>query len=298
MSLNEREDILPLWAALPEVPLLRVMRAAGLKDFLCCRTTCVAWHTILSRPGSISHCVQNWGYLQDTNKLVLNNLTAETAMKIIRLMGKSTVQSLHLVRVEGIEHEVVDWLAEHPLCKRLKSLDVSYTLVTYEQVARFRNLGIKVTSRGCWRASRPCPAHTAKDVVETQLLALKHNNDDDDEGLEACFLFASPANRIRTGTLEHFSAMVRSGYPNLLNLDSFSIQDPDATGRPGVVQAELGVHGDDDERTKMLLVTVTKGRAISLFAWILSKQPTDPEQAWSDTWMTDGVLGLAPPMVP
>jgi hypothetical protein len=57
----------------------------------------------------------------------------------------------------------------------------------------------------------PNPELTPQQVVEFQLDTLRHNDEPTtDAGIERSFRFASPSNRLVTGSLSHFSEIVHS----------------------------------------------------------------------------------------
>ncbi|MCG8478772.1 MAG: DUF4864 domain-containing protein, partial [Spirochaetales bacterium] len=69
----------------------------------------------------------------------------------------------------------------------------------------------------------PAPEFSPLDVVDIQLRALGNNNDLD-EGVAIAFRFASPANRLSTGPVERFAAMIKAGeYNAMLEYDRFEL---------------------------------------------------------------------------
>ena len=119
----------------------------------------------------------------------------------------------------------------------------------------------------------PSPALTPQQVVQFQLDALRQNdNPTQDAGIARTFRFASPANKLVTGPLEHFTEIVRSpAYSPLLNCASAK-----------VVRSEVG----DDQAKVLAQITSGIGRQI-YYLFLLSKQK---EGEYRDCWMTDGVM--------
>jgi hypothetical protein len=68
----------------------------------------------------------------------------------------------------------------------------------------------------------PSPYYSPDMVVQIQLSALKSNNDND-QGIETVFNFASPVNKHFTGNFDNFRKILRtSEYESLINLKSFN----------------------------------------------------------------------------
>ena len=115
----------------------------------------------------------------------------------------------------------------------------------------------------------PNPGLSPGDVIRIQLEALR-NNDEQDRGIAVAFRFASPANRVNTGPLSRFIAMIERG-PYALMLD-FNHADY------GLVET-VG----DQARQR---VTLTGARASTTYWFFLSRQSEAP---YVDCWMTDAV---------
>ena len=115
----------------------------------------------------------------------------------------------------------------------------------------------------------PDPGLSPEDVIRIQLEALR-NNDEQDRGIEVAFRFASPANRVNTGPLSRFVAMIERG-PYALMLE-FRHADY------GPVET-----ADDQARQR---VTLTGARASTTYWFYLSRQSEPP---YLDCWMTDAV---------
>jgi hypothetical protein len=122
----------------------------------------------------------------------------------------------------------------------------------------------------------PDPKLDPAAVVRIQLKAMAHNDRPrPDAGLAIVYGFASPVNREQTGPLEHFSAMVHTGYGQLLNHRSARLSHTIIDGDQALQGVELvDQHG----------VTVR-------FVFILSRQSEPP---YAGCWMTDGVVPQPP----
>jgi hypothetical protein len=119
----------------------------------------------------------------------------------------------------------------------------------------------------------PNPDLTPKQVVEFQLDALRHNDEPAiDSGIERCFRFASPSNRLATGPLTHFSQIVHSGaYSALLKSQAGQVR---------------GVAVEGDQARVYVTVTSADGSQLN-FLFMLSRQP---QGDYRDCWMTDAVM--------
>ena len=119
----------------------------------------------------------------------------------------------------------------------------------------------------------PSPALSPEEVVKIQVEALQHNNDAD-QGIEATFRFASPANKQATGPLARFKRMLKeSAYRPMLNhklaeYAPMEVSDSTATQRVTIVQRN--------------------GQA-TVYLFSLSKQEGPP---CPGCWMTDSVTIL------
>jgi len=118
----------------------------------------------------------------------------------------------------------------------------------------------------------PHPSLSAQEVLSIQLGACQQNSlPCPDGGIEICFRFASPANRIFTGPVSRFTRMLHSPlYDILLDYDALQLAPANAQGTRWTV-------------------TITKGGTQRTFLWTLSKQTTAP---YAGCWMTDNVLLL------
>ena len=108
------------------------------------------------------------------------------------------------------------------------------------------------------------------EVVKIQVEALQ-NNDENDNGIEITFRFASPANKQVTGPLFRFKELVKN---------------PDYRAMLNHKIAEYGpLEIDGDTASQRVTVIKTNGEA-TVFLFSLSRQNT---AACPDCWMTDGV---------
>ena len=115
----------------------------------------------------------------------------------------------------------------------------------------------------------PNPGLSPGDVIRIQLEALR-NNDRQDRGIAVAFRFASPANRVNTGPLPRFIAMIERG-PYALMLE--------------FRHAEFGPVETVADQARQR-VTLTGARASATYWFFLSRQSEDP---YVDCWMTDAV---------
>ena len=120
----------------------------------------------------------------------------------------------------------------------------------------------------------PNPSLSPADVIRIQLEALR-NNDEQDRGIAVAFRFASPANRVDTGPLSRFIAMIEHG-PYALMLDFH--------------HADYGPVETVGDRARQR-VTLTGSRATTTYWFFLSRQSEAP---WEDCWMTDAVYVAQP----
>ena len=121
----------------------------------------------------------------------------------------------------------------------------------------------------------PDPKLSPQEVVEFQLAALRANDiPTADAGIERTFRFASPANKVATGPLEHFTVMVHgSQYSSLIN----------------AVEGSVTKVVTQDNKAQVLARIVTAGGSEVYYVFILSKQA---EGDYLNCWMTDGVVPL------
>lgn len=125
---------------------------------------------------------------------------------------------------------------------------------------------------GCnpYHDRQPNPSLAPEDVISIQLGAMKYNDlPHADAGVEICFRFASPANRLFTGPVGRFIRMMHNPlYGVMLNYDSIQFIPANVQG------------------TKWRLLITKQGEG-STFMWSLSLQTAAP---YAGCWMTDNVL--------
>lgn len=120
---------------------------------------------------------------------------------------------------------------------------------------------------------QPRPEFKPEEVVSFQLAALRAS-DADSAGIEDCYSFASPLNRVATGPLPRFTTMVRSApYRPLSECDDYLVGS-------AIVQ----------EPQAMVLVTVSNRTGnVSVYRFFLTRQA---ESSLAGCWMTDAVVRL------
>lgn len=119
----------------------------------------------------------------------------------------------------------------------------------------------------------PDPRYGPGDVIRLQIEALRRNDQPTaDAGIATAFRFASPANQVVTGPLEHFTQMVHNPlYEPLL----------------GHIEARYGLMQVEGRRvTQMVIVTSAQGERCG-YQFTLTRQQGGP---FNDCWMTDGVM--------
>ncbi len=123
------------------------------------------------------------------------------------------------------------------------------------------------------RELTPDPAFSPLDVVDIQLRALGNNNELD-EGIAIAFRFASPANRLSTGPLERFAAMIKGGeYGAMLEYDRFELA-------PTVTRGEVAV-----QRVSVY----TQGHVV-VYDFYLRRQSAEP---YRNCWMVEAVVTVS-----
>lgn len=122
------------------------------------------------------------------------------------------------------------------------------------------------------RQAKPDPALSPAAVVQLQLAALANvDRPTRDAGLATVFGFASPGNRDLTGPLKRFAAMIRNGYPEMLNHRSTTLT-------PLVMDGEIALQGVE---------LIDREGRLHRYVFQLSKQT---EGEFKDCWMTDSVF--------
>jgi hypothetical protein len=125
------------------------------------------------------------------------------------------------------------------------------------------------------RDAAPAPDLSAMEVVQIQLIAFGNNNRED-EGIAIAYRFASPGNRMQTGPLQRFAAMVRGpAYEIMLEHDRSEFA-------PLVLREGIAIQR----------VTLYRGSEVAVYDFLLRKQQIE---GCGSCWMTEGVFlrGLA-----
>jgi len=186
-----------------------------------------------------------------------------------RVLKCLSLQRIKLCSVSTTDDALVDWLLQRP---GLKLLDVSLCTkllpITLPRLRRFAASGGMWVAHGCWRLWEPSPELTPREVVTLQILALRDNSND---GINACFGFASPSNREATGPAERFGAMIRQGYDIMLRSQGAQLCE---------------ICCNPDRAAFMVNFQLPTCQQEALFIWGLSKQEGD----YVGCWMTDGVM--------
>ena len=119
----------------------------------------------------------------------------------------------------------------------------------------------------------PSPELTPGMVIIIQLDALQNNDlSPGNEGIGCAWNFASPANRTAIGPIERFIELVKNPlYRNLIGFET----------------AELGQIVLQEDRAQQVVRLYHPKRKTFLYAFLLSKQETEP---YRGCWMTDAVI--------
>eukprot|EP00971_Amphidinium_carterae_P200647 3981682-Amphidinium_carterae.1 len=120
-----------------------------------------------------------------------------------------------------------------------------------------------------WQDATPSPAQSPLQVVELQLRALQENDPSCNDGIAKAFEFASDDNKAVTGPLPRFAAMLKNGFPIMLNSASFKLLSA-LPVRPDTYAVRVEIVGNE-----------YVGGVIEQYFWILSKV--------DDCWKTAGV---------
>ncbi len=114
------------------------------------------------------------------------------------------------------------------------------------------------------------------DVVKIVVNALKTNNpNDNDNGIETVFAFASPGNRSATGPLPRFKQMLKSGYGNMLNHRNSEFEP---------------IEIRDNQAWQAVWLALPNGEEAG-YLFQMGKQQHGEYQGM---WMTEGVFPLPP----
>ncbi|MEM7031165.1 MAG: DUF4864 domain-containing protein [Chloroflexota bacterium] len=150
------------------------------------------------------------------------------------------------------------------------------TTTFYEGVAQFdpevveRNVILR-TGQKMDGSPMPSPVYSPAEVVQIQLDALQTNNDNDD-GIEIVFRFASPRNKRMTGPLRRFSGIIKGpAYRPMLGHQSALLEAP--------------LIGTGEAQQRVRLIDQLGNEIIYLF--VLTRQT---EATCGRCWMTDLVI--------
>jgi hypothetical protein len=117
---------------------------------------------------------------------------------------------------------------------------------------------------------QPSPELEPNEVVSLQLKGLK--SEKEAGGIEQCFVFASPGNKVSTGPVERFAAMLHRAPYDVLLFHHLVL-----VGKPTI-------EGD----TANVVVTLLDAQdRIYIFQFVLSKQHGE---GYENCWMTDAVF--------
>jgi Domain of unknown function (DUF4864) len=118
---------------------------------------------------------------------------------------------------------------------------------------------------------QPAPELSPKEVIRIQMEALQNNNDDNDNGIETAFQFASPSNRTFTGPLARFRQIIRNPAFAIL-LNHRSAEYDESVIRGDAAQQRVTING--------------RNAQVVIYTFLLSCQR---EGEYDGCWMTDGV---------
>lgn len=114
----------------------------------------------------------------------------------------------------------------------------------------------------------PRPELDPPQVVEAMLGAMKKNSD---QGIAELYRFSSPRNRVQTGSLESFAALMRAGFPDLLGHRAARIA-------PALI---------DGNRAMLPVEVQARDGQLSRYIFLLSLQSIPECQG---CWMADAVF--------
>ncbi|MEQ8211869.1 MAG: DUF4864 domain-containing protein [Lacipirellulaceae bacterium] len=135
----------------------------------------------------------------------------------------------------------------------------------------------------------PNPDWSPREVVQLQMEALVESSTNP-TAIANCFALASPSNRVVTGPLERFAAMVAGpGYRPLIDAKSFLVGEAITRDRFAAVLVTLMTHEGEPFAFRFLLSRQTGAPAVGV---------PNAISELKDCWMTDGVSRISPPLSP
>lgn len=133
----------------------------------------------------------------------------------------------------------------------------------------FASTGLASTHHPLSESIVPAPELSPRDVVQYQLDALRHN-DEQDRGIALTYRFAAPSNKAQTGPLPRFARMIKNGpYALMLNFRD-------------AIYSKVTVDGNQAYLSVVLIGETQTVR----YEFMLSKQQDGPNQ---NCWMTEAV---------
>jgi len=135
----------------------------------------------------------------------------------------------------------------------------------------FLALSISSTTYAQDTKLKPSAELAPQDVVRIVVDALKTNRaDNDDDGIDTVFRFASPGNKSATGPLPRFKQMIKRGFGDMLNH----------------ISSEFGeMEIKDDKALQAVWLTSLSGTETG-YVFQLGKQA---QGEFTDMWMTESV---------
>lgn len=133
----------------------------------------------------------------------------------------------------------------------------------------------------------PNPEWLPREVVKRQVEAMVASTTDP-TAIADCFALASPSNRLLTGPLERFAAMVAGpNYRPLLEARTFSVGEAIVQDRYAAVLVTLMTYEDEPFAFRFFLSQQTGEETIG---------NSNSKSQFEDCWMTDGVTRVSPPL--
>lgn len=132
----------------------------------------------------------------------------------------------------------------------------------------------------------PSPDWLPREVIQRQVAAMIASTTDP-TAIADCFALASPSNRLVTGPLERFAAMVAGpNYRPLLEARTFTVGEAIVEDRFAAVLVTLMTYKDEPYAYRFFLSRQTGEATLG---------NPNPLGQYKDCWMTDGVARVSPP---